>query len=183
MRHRIKFSNTPPPSPWPQLQASSLLFLRAVYDLLPGGVPERQFASKMGAQQRTLASPLLPPLLSSLLLPPGYGCQGALLIEKQLPLMECETCCACEASVLVPTAASLSALSTLRNVSWKASNLTSNSEHAMPSRRGISWFKRNSLKFFSSLCLLRFQDAAKLVISSTELHTCDNRHTKHSKEH
>jgi hypothetical protein len=31
--------------------------------------------------------------------------------------------------------------------------------------------------------LLRFQDVAKLAISSTELHTCDYRHTKHTREH
>ena len=42
----------------------------------------------------------------------------------------------------------------------------------MPSRRGISSFKRRSLKIFSLLCLLRFHDVAKAVISWTELHTC-----------
>ena len=52
----------------------------------------------------------------------------------------------------------------------------------MPCSRGISSFNKNSLMRFSSLCLLRFQDVAKVSISSTELQTCDDGRVKRQRE-
>jgi hypothetical protein len=91
------------------------------------------------------------------------------------------TCFACEASAQVLIASSLSVLWTLQNMSRHQREIRHKNARAMPSRRGISSFKRNSLNFFSSLCLLRFQDVANAAISSTELHTCYRRYMMKSK--
>jgi hypothetical protein len=81
------------------------------------------------------------------------------------------TCCACEASALIPVAASLHVLSTLQQSELTHMHVVTKNARAMPSKRGISSFKRKSLNRFSSMFLLRFHDAANVAISWTELHT------------